>query len=154
MVFEFLTKDLIGFLATFAFTFALLFALLIYAKIFPDSRKAMGIIAAAIGLVTASYEPAVLLMTSIIPVAAIFLVFLFFIMLLKKLFFTKKEGEKNDVWPAMVGLGTMLVLINVSWDKISGYIGLATVPGDTILWMIGILVILIILLLAYSRFSE
>lgn len=154
MVLEFLTKDLIAFLATFAFTFALVFALLVYAKIFPDSRKAMGIIAAAIGLVTASYEPAVMLMSGIIPIAAIFLVFLFFIILLKKLFFTKKEGEKQDVWPAMVGLGTMLVILNVSWDKISGYIGLATVPGDTILWMIGILVILMILLLAYSRFND
>ena len=151
MVLEFLTRDAIGFLATFAFVFALVFALMVYAKIFEESRKAVAAIAIVIGLVTAVYEPAVIVLTSIIPIAALVLVFLFFIIFIKKLLFSeKKQGEKRDAWPAMVGMGVMLILLRVFWDQLAGYIGFATIPGDTVLWSVGILIVIIIFVLAYS----
>jgi len=151
---------MIGFLAVFGFVFALVFALMIYAKIFPESRKAIALIAVVIGFVTGLYEPAVAFILNIIPIAAIILVFIFFIVFVKKLFFPdltdeeKAKGKKRDVWPAMVGMGVMLILINVFWDKISGYIGFSTVPGETILWLIGILITVMIIAIAYSVWGE
>lgn len=154
MVIEFLSTDLIGFLAVFGFVFALVFALMIYAKIFPESKKAVAMIAIVIGFVTALFEPAVLFMLNIIPIAAIVFVFIFFIFFVKKLFFPdKKDGKKHDVWPAILGMGVMLILINAFWDKISGYLGFATIPGDTVLWLIGILIITLIFAAAYSAWE-
>lgn len=151
LVIPFISGDLIQFLAVFAFVFALVFALLVYAKIFPESKKALGAISVVIGLLTAVYEPAVKFLVNVIPIAAIVLVFLFFIIFIKKLF--EKKDKPIDLWPAMLGLGIMLILINVFWDKISGYIGFSSIPGDTVLWLIGILVIIIILLMAYMEWS-
>lgn len=162
MTIGFLTADMIGFLAVFGFVFALVFALMIYAKIFIESRKAVALIAAVIGLVTAVYEPAVIVLTSIIPIAAIVFVFVFFIVFIQKIFFPEKKDAAgnpikrtvHDVWPSIVCLGIMMIILNVTWDKLSGYIGLATIPGETVLWSVGILIVLLIFIIAYSVWGE
>ncbi len=154
MVLEFLSPDLTGFLVVFLFVFALVYGLMVYVKIFEESKKAVAFIAIAIGLATAVYEPAAIFITQFIPYAAVVLVFLFFIVFVKKLFFQGKEGEKKDIVPAMIGIAVMLILINVFWDRLSGIIGFGTVSADSVLWMIGILLIILILYGSYSLWGK
>jgi len=157
MVLEFANLDLIIFVTSFLFVFAIVFALLAYSKIFKDNKYASAIIAAVIGLITAIYAPFAFFIQNILPIAAILLVFVFFIVFIKAIFGSHNgEGKekKTDVLPAAIALAIMLVLLAGVWSSISDFIGLTVSMSETLLWIIGIVVVLAIFIIAYKLQSE
>ena len=96
------------------------------------------------------YSPLVIFLQDIIPIAALLLVFLFFIVLVKRLVI---EGEtKKDAIPIAAILSAFLIIVGVTWNSI-GF----TIPGissENMLWIIGIVIIVMILLVVYSHTPE
>ena len=93
------------------------------------------------------YSPLVEFLQGIIPAAALLLVLLFFIVLVKRLVI---EGEaKKDAVPIAAILAVLLIVTGVMWDKIG--ISIPGISSENMLWLIGIVVIVLILLVAYSH---
>ena len=137
-------------ITAFLFIFALIYALLIYSRLFAGTKNAAALISLVIAFFSVMYSPLVEFLQGIIPIAALLLVFLFFIVLVKRLVI---EGEaKKDAVPIAAILAAFLIIVGVMWDRI----GFA-IPGlssENMLWIVGIIIIVLILLVAYSHSGE
>lgn len=146
----------VPFFTTFVLIFAIVYGLLSIARIGyskkgerPGLPKGVNIaIALVFALFSAMYEPLAAGLQAYLPLAAIVLVMLFFVVFVKRLF-SPEEGKAFDALPVAASLGIMLLVLGTFW----GELGIA-VPGFSnqgILWLIGILFIIIIFYAAYRH---
>ena len=141
------------FVTSFLFVFAVIYGLLATAKVMP-TKNVNAIIALAIAAMTAAYEPFVLALQSYMPLMAAVLVPVFFLIVIKKLFFSdKKEKSKKDMLPAVFALGIMLLIIRVFWSSIEPLLP-AELGSENALWIVGIFIIAMIFYLAYRHEKE
>ena len=146
--------DLMEFLpqiTSFLFVFAIIYALLIFTGIFAATRRAAALLSIVIALFAVMYSPLVLYVQGILPIASILLVFLFFIVFIKKLFIG--EREISDTLPVTVVLAISLILVGVLWDSIAVSLPAPFTP-DTVLWLIGIFIIILIFFAVYAHKPE
>ena len=137
-------------ITAFLFMFALIYALLIYSRLFAGTKNAAALISLVIAFFSIMYSPLVEYMQNIIPIAALILVFLFFIVLVKRLVI---EGEaKKDAVPIAAILAAFLIVLGVTWDRIG--FAIPGISSENMLWIIGIVVIILIFLVAHSHTPE
>ncbi len=143
---SFIDPNVLPFVGAFLFVFAIVFGLLNVVKILGEQRKVNAIIALIFAAFSVVYAPFVTALQGILPIAAIILVILFFILFLKKMF---EGGGAMDAWPIAVSLIFALLLLGIFWDNI-GF----SVPGlssDNVLWIIGIIIVIMIFYVAYQH---
>ncbi len=140
-----LSSEMVALLTSFLFVFAIIYALLIYTNIFTQSRRSAVIISLVIAFFSVVYGPMVSLLQNILPIASLLLVFLFFIVFIKKLI---EGGGIKDSAPITVSLAILLVVLASTWGSLGLYLPYPLTP-DTVLWIIGIFVILLIFLGVY-----
>ncbi len=151
---EFLSPSMITFLATFFFVFAIVFALLTYIEIFQKSRGAIAAISAVIGFVTAVYEPVSAFISIMIPYASLVLVVLFFLVFITKIFKSKGEGKEADPLPMALSFAIMLILVGIFWGKIADFLGFSQFNTESIVWIIGIFLIILIFYAVYKAWPS
>lgn len=135
-------------ITSFLFIFAIIYALLIFTGIFAATRRAAALISIVIAFFAVMYSPLVSFLQGLLPIASILLVFLFFIVFIKKLFI--KEGIEVDALPLAVLLAVSLSLVGVFWNSIAVSLP-APFTSDTMLWLIGIFIIILIFFAVYSH---
>ncbi len=144
---EFLTT-----VSSFLFVFAIIYAIFVYSKLFSESRNAAVLISLVIAFFAVAYSPFVEYMQNYMPIAALLLVIVFFAVLVKKLFFEGKEGgqkAEKDAVPAMVVLAVLLIVLGLLWSKLA--LSLPGISSESLLWIIGIFVIILIFIAAYKH---
>ncbi len=141
-----LNADQLAFMTTFLFVFAIIYALLLKAKVI-EYKNANIIIAAAIALFASLYQPLVNALQVFLPIAAIILVILFFIVFVKSLI-----GGEEDAIPLLAVLVIALLLLGVFWGNIVALLPMPLwLASDAIIWIIGIVIILLIFLVVYKH---
>jgi hypothetical protein len=137
-------------ITSFLFVFAIIYALLIFTGIFAGTRRAAALISIVIAFFAVMYSPLVLFLQELLPIASILLVFLFFIVFTKKLFIKEDLTNKTDALPLAVVLAISLLLVGILWNSIA--VSLPTpFTSDTVLWLIGIFIIILIFFAVYSH---
>ena len=147
-----LSPEMLAFATSFVFMFAVVFALLVYSGMFGKKNKEgavverapkgpIMVISAVIAFVSAIYTPFAAFLQQIIPIASILLVIIFFLVFMQQII--KKEG-KGDPWPAMVGMAAFLLVLGAAWPSVQSYLTSTGLSPETILWAIGITVVLLI----------
>ena len=134
-----------SFIAAFLFIFAIVYALLDKAKVI-EVKGANVAVAAVIGFFAASFAPLTQVLQSILPVAAIILVIVFFLYLGKNLVGDKQE----DMLPMLVVLSISLILLAVLWSRIAPLVPLPIDP-NSMLWIIGVVIAVLIFAVAYRQ---
>lgn len=151
---EFFDPTLTPFALAFIFTFAMVFGVLSSAKALEFKKSVNVMIAAVFAAFSAAYEPFVALLQEIMPIAAAFLIILFFIVFLKNIFGGKgkegKSGEKADLFPIGISIALLLVVLGVMGDRVAPYLP-AGVDVENIFWLTGILIILLLLWIGYKK---
>jgi hypothetical protein len=138
-------------ITSFLFVFAIVYALLIFTGIFSATRRAAALLSIVIAFFAVMYSPLVSFLQDLLPLASIVLVVLFFIVFVKKLFI--KEGATSttrDSLPVVVLLAISLILIGIFWNEIAVYLPFG-LSSETMLWLVGILIIILIFLAVYSH---
>ncbi len=143
----------------FIFVFAVVYGLLASSKVLEFKRPVNAAIAIVFAGFSASYEPFVVMIQDIMPVASIFLIIIFFIIFVKKNLFGEKkdkEGkqEKSDMLPLGVSMALLLIVLGSMGDVLVPYLPAGIEPAN-VLWLAGILIILILLWIGYKKgFSQ
>lgn len=154
---EFFDPVLTPFALAFVFTFALVFGVLSSAKVLKFDRRVNAAIAVVFAAFSAMYEPFVTLLQDIMPVAAAFLIILFFVIFLKNTFGEKKKDgekkEKADLLPLGVSVALLLVVLGAAGDRLTPYLPAGTDPSS-VFWLAGILIILLIFWVGYKKGFE
>lgn len=133
----------------FLLVFAIVLGLLTNAKLFTNKNVSVAI-AAAFGLFSAIYDPFVAGVQAYLPLAATLLVGVFFIVLLKKLFFGDEKNKKRDVFPLSIAIASLLIIIGTQWNRLQGFVP-AAIDASTALWIVGIALVILIFGMAYSH---
>lgn len=136
------------FAATFLLVFALVFGLLSVSKLL--DKRVNALLALAIALFSIFYTPLVVGLQEFMPIAAIFLIIVFFIVFLKKVFGGEK-GHAADLLPIVVVLALLLLVLTtigagqfvISWLSSFGF-----APTDA-LFFVGLIIVLIIFVAVY-----
>jgi purine-cytosine permease-like protein len=131
----------------FIFVFAIVLGLLTTAKLFNKNVNAA--LAAVFGLFSAIYEPFVSGIQAYLPIAAAILIVIFFFVLINRLFETK-EGKKRDVFPLSIVVAFLLIILGSQWSRLQGFLP-ANIDPSTVLWIVGILLVIIIFWAAYAH---
>ena len=138
----------------FIFVFAVVYGLLSSSKVLEFKRPVNAAIAVVFAGFSASYEPFVVMIQDIMPVASIFLIIIFFIVFVKKnLFKEKKDGEKSessDLLHLGVSMALLLVVLGSMGDILVQYLP-AGIDASSVLWIAGILIILILFWIGYKK---
>lgn len=152
MAFTIIDPTIMPVVAAFLFAFAVVYAILTSAKIFEKKNSVNAVIALVFGFFSIMYEPFVLGLQQYLPLATVFLIIVFFIVLLKKVF-GKDEKDKTpiDLLPLVVALAIFLLLIStvgsgsliVSWLQ-----PLGLDPANAI-FLFGVIVIILIFIAVY-----
>ncbi len=132
-------------IATFLFVFALVYATLSKSSVI-DVKGANVAIAAVIGFFAATFPPAASFLQSILPVGAVLLVLVFFLIFVRDLL-GKGSGDKL---PAVVALIIALMLMAVLWERIIPFLP-ADVDPTSLLWILGVIIVLLIFYLVYRH---
>ncbi len=141
-----LDASMLPFITTFLFVFAIIYALLVKAKVI-ELKNANAIIAVAIALFASLQPWLVEIFQAFLPIAALILVLLFFVVFVRSLI--KGDG---DVLPILAVLVIALLLLAAFWGRIVNMMPLPSWLGaDSIVWIIGIVIILLIFLAAYRQ---
>lgn len=135
----------LNFVASLLFVFAIVYALLAKVKVV-DVKGANVLIALVIGFFAASYAPLAQFLQGILPIAAILLVFAFFIVFARNLV---GKGDKDAV-PMGVGLIISLMLLAVLWPRIAPQLP-AGVDPTSLLWVLGVVIVLLIFYIVYNH---
>jgi hypothetical protein len=138
----------IPYITSFLFVFAIVFGLLSQMNIL-GSKNVNAIIAIVFAVVSVAYAPFVTFLYSILPIAAVFLVIVFFFIFVKKLFSGGQQGSM--IVPAVI-LAVSLVLLGVLWSDISKLVPVGIRPDD-VLWAIGLFAIVMIFYLSTQQES-
>ena len=138
--------------SAFLFVFALVFGVLNYVKgkdkepMF--SKKVNAILALAIAAFSVMYEPLVEGLMAYLPIAAVILIVLFFIMFLKNAF-GGKDDNKGTPFPTIVSLAILLLLLGISYTSLTPYIPSELDPSN-VFWGIGVLVAIMFFWMIYK----
>ncbi len=130
---------------SFLFVFAIVLGLLSSVRMF--NKNVNIAIAAVFGIFSASYEPFVSAMQTIIPIAAIVFIIVFVIKLITSSM-KEDKGEKRNIGFALVGL---FIVIGATWSSISDYFMIE--ESFNALWIFAIIVIVMLFVIA-SRIKE
>ena len=141
---EIIDPTMLPFIGAFVFVFALVFGLLSYVNKFNKSVNLL--IAAVFGLFSVMYEPLVMGLQTILPIAAIIFVILFFVIIIKSVF---GDGKEIDTFPMVVALGILLILLGIFWPQLN--LEFAGLNSTNVFWLLGIVVVVLIFILAYSQ---
>lgn len=142
----FLDPTLTPYFAAFLFVFAIVFGLLSVSKLM--DKRVNAIIAVAFGLFAVLYEPFVTGLQVFLPIATIFLIIVFFIVFLKKVFGEKKE--KSDTLPIAVTLAVLLGAMSVLGDELALLLPIGIEP-IMFVWLSGLVIIILIFAAVWSR---
>lgn len=142
----FISAEWLPFVTTFMFVFAIIYALLVKAKVIEHRGANVGI-AVALGLFASLYPPLVEIFQAFLPIAALILVLLFFVVFARDLV----KGDK-DVLPILAVLVIALLLLGAFWGRLVNMMPLPSWLGaDSMIWIVGIVIILLIFLAAYRQ---
>lgn len=129
----------------FFLVFAIVLGLLTSTKLF--GRNVNAAIAVVFGLFSAIYEPFVSGAQTYLPLAAVVLVVIFFLVLVKRLV---GGGVKGDLLPFLVVIASLLIVLGAQAERV-----LAFLPGgfdtNNMLWVIGIVLVFILFWAAYAH---
>ena len=144
---EFLiSAEWLPFLTTFLFIFAIIYALLVKADVIKIKGANAGI-AIAIAMFASTQPWLVEVFQIFLPIAALILVLLFFVVFARDLI--KGDG---DVLPILAVLVIALLLLGAFWGRLVNMVPLPSWLGaDSIVWIIGIVIILLVFLAAYRQ---
>ena len=150
---SFIDPALTPYMATFLFVFAVVFGLLSFMgkedehgrKGLSLGKKANAILAIAFGLFSVLYEPLVTGFQKFLPFAVIFLMLVFGLIFIKKIF---TAGKKKDTFPIVVTLAILLLTLVVLGDLVASALPTGLNPVDN-LWVIGLAAIVLIFFAVY-----
>ena len=111
-------------------------------------KKVNALLALAIAGFSVVYEPLVETLQQYLPIAAVGLVILFFILFLKNAFGGKKE-ESSSNFPQIVAIAIMFLLLGVFYDKLTPYLP-AGVDPTSVFWGIGIVAVVLFFWMIYK----
>lgn len=137
-------------ITSFLFVFAIIYALLIFTGIFAATRRAAALISIVIAFFAVMYSPLVLFLQGLLPIASILLVFLFFVVFIKKLFIKEDSQKQTDALPLAVVLAVSLLLVGILWNNIAVSLP-SPFTSDTMLWLIGVFIIVLIFFAVYAH---
>lgn len=140
----FIDAQIVPYVATFLFVFAIFFFMLNKAKI--GQKNINVVLAAAIGIFSAAYQPLVDGLQEILPLAVIFIIILFALSLIRDMI----GGIGADSLPAASALAASLLLVAVLWDRISPLLPGFISPNNA-LWIIGIVMVAALLYVVYTH---
>lgn len=150
----------LDFLIPFFFIFAIIYGALEVSGVF-QNKAVKAIIAVALGFFAISNAQVVSFIHQVLPYAAIFFVVVFFIGFIAKPFKRKKEGGeqpvKRDPFLLLVVLGLLLIIFAQLGTPSSPFYPniSSTILGDeTVLWGIGIVIVLFMFYYAWSQSRE
>lgn len=132
-----------SFIATLLFTFAIIYFLLNKSKI--GDKNVNVILALAIAFFSASYEPLVTGLQSVLPIAIIILIIIFALFVLRDVS-NKLTGK--EILPTVAALATLLGVLAVIWNDVAP---LLPVSSDNALYAVGLVIILLIFYLVYKQ---
>ena len=138
----------LNFVASLLFVFAVSYALLTKAKVI-DVKGANIVLAMVIGFFAASYAPLAAFLQAILPIAAVLLVFAFFIVFARNLV----GKDAKDALPMATGLIISLMLLAVLWNRIAPQLP-AGVDPTQLLWVLGTVIVLLIFYTVYRHSGE
>ena len=141
-----ISPDILNFGISFLFVFGIVFSLIVYSKLLPN-KEANILIAAAIAISAALYAPFQGFLQQIIPAATAVLIVLFFLVFFNRIITGGKKSR--DVVPLSVGLASLLIVLAGIWPRVSSTFGISGISTDTILGIIGLVVVVLILNYAY-----
>ncbi len=138
----------VSFIASFLFIFAVSYALLVKAKVI-ETKGANVVIALVIGFFAASFSPLAQFLQSILPIAAVLLVILFFVEFARKLV----GKDKKDAIPMAAALVVALALLGILWGRIAPNLP-AGIDATSLLWIIGTIIVIMIFYTVYQHKAE
>ncbi len=149
-----ISQDAVMYATTFIFVFALIYGLLdLVARkkggFFP--KRSNILIALAFALISIAYTPVISFIWSLLPIASVILIVLFFVAFVIKIFESDQQ-KKTDYKPMMVVMVLLLIVIGSSWDKISAMIPFGM--SSDMLWLIGLVVVGLLFYGAYKSGEE
>lgn len=154
---SFLDPALTPYMATFLFVFAVVFGLLSFMGKGEEGKKGLSlgkkvnaILAIAFGLFSVLYEPLVQGLQKFLPIAVIFLLLIFGILFIKKIF---SHGKNKDTFPIVVTLAILLLTLIVLGDLVATALPTGLNPTDN-LWIIGLAAIVLIFFAVYYHGGE
>ncbi|MFH0832099.1 MAG: hypothetical protein V1900_00025 [Candidatus Aenigmatarchaeota archaeon] len=140
-------EDFLPQIASFLFVFAVIYGLLSSVKLFGEQNNRVSVlIALIIAFFAIMYSPLVNIFYEFMPIAAIILVILFFVVFIKKLML---DGGGKDSLPIAVSLAVMLTVLGILWNRLGFSIG--SISSENMLWIIGLAIVIILLFAVYSH---
>ena len=146
---EFLDPTTAPVVLSFIFVFAVVFGLMTSVNPLKFPRSVNAVVAVVFAAFAAAYEPFVMFLQEIMPFAAALLVAVFFIIFLKKAF-EVKEGQKRDLTTHGIVMALLLVVLAAMSSRFVPYLP-SRIDATTVLWAIGIAIILFIFYIAYKK---
>ena len=144
----FIESEFLPSITAFLFVFAVIYGLLAKANLFGGiNTRVAAIIALVVAFFTVMYEPFVSYMQDFMPIAALILIFLFFIVLIQNVIGGKAEAA--DSLPIVVVLAVLLLVVGLLWDNLA--IRLPGITSENLLWLIGIVIISMIFIAVYKH---
>lgn len=141
-----ISPEMLPTITSFLFVFAVVYAVLVKASLLPVKGSNI-IIAIVVALFASLYSPLVDVFQTFLPIAALLLVFVFFVLLFKSVIGGK---EAKDSAPMVAVLVIALMLLAVLWNDLAGFLPAPFTP-DIMLWLLGIFIIIMIFYAAYTH---
>lgn len=158
MVVSIFDPSILPVVSAFLFVFALIFGVLNYVKTEDKdkhkstmfSKKVNAVLALAIAAFSITYEPLVVGLSTYLPIAAIVLIILFFIMFLKNALGGKDNTTTTKTsFPTIVSLAILLALLAISYRNLTPYIPSELDPSN-VFWGIGVLIAVMFFWMIYK----
>ncbi|NIO19277.1 MAG: hypothetical protein GTN76_00645 [Candidatus Aenigmarchaeota archaeon] len=146
----------LDFLIPFFFIFAIIYGGLEISGVFKN-RAVKAIIAVALGFFAISNADVIAFIHQVLPYAAIFFVVVFFIGFIAKPFRGKGGEGRRDPFLLLVVLGLLLIVFAQLATPSSPFypdISSTILGDDTVLWAIGIVILLFMFYYAWSQSRE
>ncbi|MDI6721769.1 MAG: hypothetical protein QMD85_05225 [Candidatus Aenigmarchaeota archaeon] len=138
---------------SFIFVFAVVFGVLSYASTLKFPKAVNAAIAAVFAVSSAIYQPFVIFVQDIMPIASIFLIILFFLLLLKKAADGKDGDGKTDLILIGITMALLLVVLAAAGDRIAPFFP-AGIDATGVYWLAGIIIILLFFWIGYKHWSQ
>lgn len=140
-----ISPEMLPTVTSFLFVFAVVYAVLVKASVLPVKGSNI-IVALVVALFASLYSPLTTLFQSFLPIAALLLVFIFFVLVFKNII----GGGGKDAVPMVAVLVISLLLLSVLWNDLAGFLPAPFTP-DMMLWILGIFIVVLIFYAAYTH---
>jgi len=142
---EIIDPELVAPLGALILVFAIVYGILTYANILKDRRVNL-LIAAVFGLFSTLNEVFVTGLEEFLPIAAVVLVIVFFIMLLKEIV---GKAAITDVVPVVVVLALLVLLVGSFGSRLP--IGIANLDSTALAGWLALILVILIFWFAYRH---